>query len=55
MSALRSTKIGLPRVAATIFGAALIWGIWRYGATETWELYRLFLLVLIPKLDGITL
>ncbi len=31
-------------MAAMIFGAALVWGIWRYGATETWELYRLFLL-----------
>ncbi len=29
--------------AGAIFGASLIWGIWRYGATETWELYRLFL------------
>ncbi len=40
----------LQLVAAAIHGAALIWGIWRYGATETWELYRLFLWATVPAL-----
>ena len=33
----------LQLVATAIYAAALSWGIWRYGATEPWELYRLFL------------
>ena len=37
-------------VAAITYGAALIWAIWRHGATETWELYRLFLLAAIGAL-----
>ena len=37
-------------MAVTLFAAALVSGIWRYGATETWQLYRLFLLTAIPVL-----
>ncbi len=37
-------------VATAMYGAALIWGIWRHGATETWELYRLFLLTAVGAL-----
>ncbi len=40
----------LQRAGAAIYAGALIWGIWRYGATETWELYRLFLLAAIGAL-----
>lgn len=29
---------------------AVAWGSWRYGATETWALYALFLLLLAPAL-----
>ncbi len=43
-----STRLRI--VAATIYGAALTWGIWRHGATETWELYRLFLLAAVSAL-----
>ena len=48
----------LQLVAAAIYGAALVWAVWRYGATETWELYRLFLgaavavLLVLPTLSG---
>ncbi len=38
------------RVAGTLFGAALCWGLWHYGATETWALYGVFLALLVPAL-----
>lgn len=47
MSAPRGQALGF---AAIISGAALVWGLWRYGATETWELYRLFLGLLVSAL-----
>ncbi len=37
-------------MAAAVYGTALTWGIWRHGATETWELYRLFLLSAVGTL-----
>ncbi len=38
------------RVAGSLFGAALLWALWHYGATETWALYGLFLMLLAPAL-----
>ncbi len=31
--------------AAVVFGGAVLWSAWRYGATESWAQYRLFLLL----------
>ncbi len=38
------------RVAGALVGASLGWALWHYGATETWALYGLFLMLLVPAL-----
>ncbi len=47
---MRSHRKTLRVGASAACGAALLWGLWHYGATETWELYRLFLWLLAPTL-----
>jgi len=39
-------RTGLQALAGVGAGAALAWALWHSGATETWELYRLFLCLL---------
>jgi putative inorganic carbon (HCO3(-)) transporter len=46
-----SDRLGWVLISAGgLFAAALTWALWHYGATESWALYGLFLLVLPPAL-----
>ncbi|MGB5550082.1 MAG: O-antigen ligase family protein, partial [Thermoanaerobaculia bacterium] len=45
-----SHRAWLGAAVALVFGLALTWGLWRFGAAETSTLYRLFLLLSIPTL-----
>ena len=44
------SRTGLKALAGTIGGTALAWALCHSGATETWELYRLFLWLLASAL-----
>lgn len=45
-----SYRVWLGAAVSLVFGLALTWGLWRFGAAETSTLYRLFLLLQIPTL-----